>query len=38
VKEKDRANYCDFFVFREEGRQKSGKENAEKLWKDLFKK
>jgi hypothetical protein len=38
VKEKDRSNYCDFFQFREEGQTKSGKEQAENLWKDLFKK
>ncbi|NLW35096.1 MAG: hypothetical protein GXY80_06385 [Syntrophorhabdus aromaticivorans] len=38
VKEKDRANYCDYFRFREEGRKKSGKEEADRLWKELFKK
>ncbi len=37
VKEKDRANYCDYFQFREQGQKKSGKEEADKLWKDLFK-
>jgi hypothetical protein len=37
VKEKDRSNYCDFFQFREEGQKISGKEEAEKLWKGLFK-
>ncbi len=38
VKEKDRSNYCDFFRFREQDQAKSGKENAEKLWKELFRK
>ena len=48
VKEKDRANYCDFFRFKEgaqipargirEWAKKSGKAEAEKLWKELFKK
>ena len=44
VKEKDRANYCDFFRFKETAArgsaapQKSGKAEAEKLWNDLFKK
>jgi hypothetical protein len=38
VKEKDRSNYCDFFQFREEGKTLSGKEDAQKLWKELFKK
>jgi len=44
VKEKDRANYCDFFRFKEGtvnkggATQKSGKAEAEKLWNDLFKK
>ncbi len=38
VKEKDRSNYCDFFQFREEGQKKSAKEDAARLWKDLFKK
>lgn len=38
VKEKDRANYCDYFRFREEGQKKTGKEEAEKLWNNLFNK
>ena len=38
VKEKDRSNYCDFFRFKDETRAASGKEDAERLWKDLFKK
>jgi hypothetical protein len=38
VKEKDRSNYCDYFRFKEEGQKKSPREDAEKLWKDLFKK
>jgi hypothetical protein len=38
VKEKDRSNYCDFFQFREEGRKESAKDEAERLWEDLFKK
>jgi predicted RNA-binding Zn-ribbon protein involved in translation (DUF1610 family) len=50
VKEKDRANYCDFFRFKEIAtghpragapatqQTKSGKTEAEKLWNELFKK
>jgi hypothetical protein len=49
VKEKDRANYCDFFLFKEAaggprasapaaGQAKSGKAEAEKRWSELFKK
>ncbi len=38
VKEKDRSNYCDFFQFKQEGQKKSGREDAERLWQDLFKK
>jgi hypothetical protein len=38
VKEKDRANYCDFFRFRQTEQKKSGKAAAEKAWNDLFKK
>ena len=38
VKEKDRSNYCDYFRFKEEGQKVSGRKDAEKLWKDLFKK
>ena len=38
VKEKDRSNYCDFFQFKEESGKKSGRDDAERLWKDLFKK
>jgi hypothetical protein len=38
VKEKDKANYCDFFRFKEAQQKKSGKAEAEKLWNDLFKK
>ena len=49
VKEKERANYCDFFRFKEAaagsraggsitGQAKSGKAEAAKLWNELFKK
>jgi predicted RNA-binding Zn-ribbon protein involved in translation (DUF1610 family) len=50
VKEKDRANYCDFFRFKEGAtgypsagvpaieQKKTGKTEAEKLWNELFKK
>ena len=50
VKEKDRANYCDFFRFKEGAtayprtgvsgtkQEDSGKAEAEKLWNELFKK
>jgi hypothetical protein len=36
VKEKDRANYCDYFQFKIAGKKTSGKDEAEKIWKDLF--
>lgn len=39
VVEKDRANYCDFFRFREQdGERSSRKEDAKKTWDQLFKK
>lgn len=38
VREKDRANYCEYFRLREGEKQKSGKDEAEALWKNLFKK
>jgi hypothetical protein len=39
VKEKDRANFCDYFRFREDGASAaSGKKEAEQLWEQLFKK
>jgi hypothetical protein len=38
VTEKDRSNYCDFFQFMQEGQRTSGKEDAKKLWQELFKK
>lgn len=39
VTEKDRSNYCDFFRFRKPGGEhKSGRAEADKLWKELFKK
>ncbi|MBA4418321.1 MAG: hypothetical protein C0392_10490 [Syntrophus sp. (in: bacteria)] len=39
VKERDRANYCEYFIFKEAGSAKpSGKEEAEKLFSQLFKK
>lgn len=39
VKEKDRANFCDYFRFNETNGQKgSDKASAEALWKELFKK
>jgi hypothetical protein len=38
VKEKDGSNYCDFFRFKEHNQTKSGKEDAQKLWRELFKK
>jgi hypothetical protein len=36
VKEKDRSNYCDYFRFKDDTQKKSGKEEAEKLWGELF--
>jgi hypothetical protein len=38
VQEKEKANYCDFFRFKETHQKKSGKAEAENLWNDLFKK
>ena len=38
VQEKGRATYCDYFSFKEEGAEKTGKEAAKNLWDELFKK
>ncbi|MCX7965680.1 MAG: hypothetical protein N2596_03535 [Syntrophorhabdaceae bacterium] len=41
VKDKDRANYCEYFKFIESeeiGKEKKGREEAEKLWRTIFKK
>jgi hypothetical protein len=39
VKERDRANFCEYFRFQEaRAATAAGKEAAEKLWKELFKK
>ena len=38
VKERDRANYCEYFRFKDDQAIKSGKEEAEKLWESIFKK
>lgn len=38
VREKDRANYCDYFRFKEEAAKGSGREEAERLFSELFKK
>lgn len=41
VKEKDRANYCDFFRFGDSGKEGVGgsaKDEAEKLFRELFQK
>jgi hypothetical protein len=38
VKEKDRSNYCDYFRFKDDAQKKTGKEEAEKLWEEMFKK
>lgn len=41
VKEKDRANYCDYFRFRdseEAGVGGSARDEAEKLFRELFRK
>ena len=37
VKEKDRRNYCEYFNLSDVSDKKSGKEEAEKLWQQLFK-
>lgn len=38
VTDKDRSNYCDYFRFKDRSEQKSGKQEAEKLWDQLFRK
>lgn len=41
VREKDRANYCEYFKFlesNEKKERKSPREEAEKIWKTIFKK
>jgi len=38
VKERDRANYCEYFRFKNASREKSAKDEAEKLFQTLFKK
>lgn len=41
VREKDRANYCEYFKFVESRKgkeEKGGREEAERLWKTIFKK
>jgi predicted RNA-binding Zn-ribbon protein involved in translation (DUF1610 family) len=38
VKDRDRANYCDYFRFNDAETKKPEKQEAEKLWKELFKK
>ncbi|MCX7857333.1 MAG: hypothetical protein N2513_05055 [Deltaproteobacteria bacterium] len=35
-REKDRANFCEYFEFREQKDEKKGKKEAEKLWEELF--
>jgi hypothetical protein len=37
VKEKERANFCEYFRFTERQIETSAKEEAEKRWKELFK-
>ena len=36
VKEKNHSNYCDFFRFKDDTQKKTGKEEAKKLWDELF--
>jgi hypothetical protein len=38
VKERDKANYCEYFSFKDDQAKKSAKEEAEKLWENIFKK
>lgn len=41
VREKDKANYCEYFKFISSGEDKEkrkGREEAERLWKTIFKK
>ena len=36
VRDRERANYCDYFRFNNTEAEKSQKQDAERLWKDLF--
>lgn len=38
VKEKDRANFCEYFRFTERKEKTSAKDEARKKWDELFKK
>lgn len=38
VKERDKANYCEYFRFKDDQAKKSAKEEAEKLWENIFNK
>jgi hypothetical protein len=38
VKERDRANYCEYFRFADYIQKESDRDKAQKLWQDLFKK
>ena len=38
VKDRERANFCEYFRFNNAETKKSEKEAAEGLWKDLFRK
>ncbi|MHB8109849.1 MAG: hypothetical protein ACYDHW_07440 [Syntrophorhabdaceae bacterium] len=38
VKEKDRANFCEYFRFTERSSESASKADAEKRWRELFKK
>jgi predicted RNA-binding Zn-ribbon protein involved in translation (DUF1610 family) len=37
-REKDRANFCEYFEFREEEEKKEGRAQAERMWEEIFKK
>ncbi len=37
VRERDKANYCEYFRLPDKDRDQSAKEKAKELWKDLFK-
>ncbi|HOE15860.1 MAG TPA: hypothetical protein PLX02_00445 [Syntrophorhabdaceae bacterium] len=38
VKEKDRANFCEYFRFKDDDEQRSDRDEAAKKWEALFKK
>lgn len=37
-REKDRANFCEYFQFKEYEEEYSGRKKAEEMWKKIFRK